>query len=84
MCEKSGKGGRRPACVLVKQKYYSRGSKDMYAGRNVGTAAWVCKDGIQKAKERLQLNFAKNGKNKKKGFYTYVGKKRKMKENVPK
>lgn len=42
----------------------------------------MCRDAIRKAKARLELNLARDVKSKK-GFYRYVGEKRKIKENVP-
>jgi len=45
-------------------------------------AGQTCRDGVREAKAQLELNLAKDEKNKK-GFYTYVGHKRKIKENVP-
>ncbi|KAK4828079.1 hypothetical protein QYF61_023139 [Mycteria americana] len=45
--------------------------------------AWLCRDAIRKAKAQLELNLARDAKNNKKGFYRYVGQKRKIKENGP-
>jgi len=46
-------------------------------------AAQLCRDGVRRAKVRLQLNLASDTKNNKKGFYRYVSQKRKVKESVP-
>jgi len=46
-------------------------------------AAWLCRDGVRRAKAQLELNSARNAKNNKKGFYSYVSQKRKLKESVP-
>ncbi|KAK4833041.1 LOW QUALITY PROTEIN: hypothetical protein QYF61_027543 [Mycteria americana] len=46
-------------------------------------AAWLCRDGVGKAKAQLELNLARDAKNNKKGFYRYVSQKRKVKESVP-
>lgn len=43
--------------------------------------AQICRDGIRKAKEQLELNLARNT-NKKKGLYRYISQKRKTKENI--
>jgi len=45
-------------------------------------AAWLCRDGIGKAKARMELNLARDAKNNK-GFYRYVSQKRKIKESAP-
>ncbi|KAJ7399315.1 hypothetical protein BTVI_116109 [Pitangus sulphuratus] len=44
---------------------------------------WLCSDGARKAKEKLELNLARDSKNKRKGFYRYVNQKRKVREGVP-
>ena len=46
-------------------------------------AAQLCRDGVKKAKAQLELNWARDAKNNKKGFYRYVSQKRKLKESVP-
>jgi len=46
-------------------------------------AARLCRDGVRKAKARLELNLAGDAKNIKKGCYRYVSQKRKVKESVP-
>ena len=45
-------------------------------------AARLCRDGVRKAKARLELNLARDARNKK-GFYRYVSWKRKVKEAYP-
>lgn len=45
-------------------------------------AAWMCRNGMKKAKAQLELNFARDTKNNKNIFYRYVGQKRKIKDNV--
>ena len=42
----------------------------------------MCRDGVRKAKVQLELNLAKDAKNKKKGFYRYISLKRKVKKLV--
>ncbi|PKU47396.1 hypothetical protein llap_2298 [Limosa lapponica baueri] len=45
--------------------------------------AWLCRDGVRKAKVQLELNLARDTKNNEKGFYRYVSEKRKVKESIP-
>lgn len=42
----------------------------------------MCRDGVSKAKVKLELNLERNTKNKRKGFYRYVIQKRKAKEGL--
>ncbi|KAK4814463.1 hypothetical protein QYF61_018981, partial [Mycteria americana] len=46
-------------------------------------AARLCRDGVRKAKEQLELNLARDAKNNKKGFYRHINQERKVKESVP-
>jgi len=46
-------------------------------------ATRLCRDGVRKAKEQIDLTLARDAKNNKKGFYRYVSQKRKVKENPP-
>jgi len=46
-------------------------------------AAWLCRDGVRRARAWLELNLAKDAKNNKKSFYRCVNQKRKVKESVP-
>ena len=46
-------------------------------------AAWLCRDGVRKAKVQLELSSARDEKNNQQGFYRYVSQKRKAKESVP-
>jgi len=45
-------------------------------------AAWLCRDGVRRAKARLQLNLARDAKNNRIGFYRYVSQQRKVTESV--
>jgi len=45
-------------------------------------AAWLCRDGVRRAKGRLELNLASDAKNNKKDSYRYVNQKRKVKVSV--
>ena len=42
----------------------------------------MCRDGIRKAKTLTELNFVRDTKNNKKGFYRYIGLKRKTRKSV--
>lgn len=42
----------------------------------------MCRDEVSKAKGKLELNLTRYTKNNRKGFYTYVKQKRKVKEGV--
>ena len=72
---------------LVKLK----GKKDMHRQWKQGQVSWekyrdvaqLCRDGIRKAKAQLKLNLARDTKNNKKAFYSYISQKRKVKENIP-
>lgn len=83
MCEKSGKGGRRPACVLVKQKYYSRGSKDMYAGRNVGTLPGCVRMASRKLRKGYNWILQRMGKIKRRASTRMLVRKGKWKKMYP-
>ena len=41
------------------------------------------RDGIRGTKAQMELNLARDAKNNKKGFYSYVSQKREVKESVP-
>ena len=43
----------------------------------------MCRDGAWNAKVQLGLNLARDAKNRKKSFCTYVSQKRKVKESIP-
>jgi len=40
-------------------------------------AVWMCRDGIRKAKARMELSLARDAKNNRKGFYRYIAQIRK-------
>jgi len=46
-------------------------------------AAFSCREGIRRVKAQPELNFSRDAKKNKKGFYRYVSQKRKVKESVP-
>jgi len=55
-----------------------------------GQATWeeyrnvvkACRDAMRKAKVHLELNLARDVKDNKKGFFTYISRKQKTRENV--
>ncbi|KFQ78147.1 hypothetical protein N335_09061, partial [Phaethon lepturus] len=89
-CKKSGKEGKRPAWLSGDLLGKLKGKKEMHRQWKQGQvswdeyrdAAWFCRDGVRRAKAQLELNLARDAKNKKKGFYRYVRQKRKVKESV--
>ncbi|KFQ55458.1 hypothetical protein N334_10646, partial [Pelecanus crispus] len=88
-CKKSGKEGKKPAWLsrdlLVKLKSKRerhRWEQGQGAWEEYREAAQLCREGVRKAKARLELNVARDVKNNKKGFYRYVNQKRKAKENI--
>lgn len=44
--------------------------------------AWLCRNGVRKAKAQLDLNLARNTKTNKTGFYRCVSQKKKVKGGV--
>jgi len=44
--------------------------------------AWLCRDGVRRAKAWLELNLARDAKDNKKRFYRCVTQKRKVKESI--
>ncbi|GAB0209948.1 mitochondrial enolase superfamily member 1 [Grus japonensis] len=67
-----------------------KGKKEVYRMWKKGLATWeeyrdvvrVCRDATRKAKAHLELNLAGEVKDSKKGFFKYIGSKRKTRENV--
>ena len=45
-------------------------------------AARLCRDGIRKAKDQLEMDLARGAKNNKKGFYRYINQKNKIQEGI--
>jgi len=90
MCKKSGGEGRRPTRLskdlLVKLKH----KKEMHRQWNQGHVSWeeyryvasMCRDGIGKARAQVEFGVRQGIlRTVRKGFYRYVGQKRKVKEN---
>ncbi|KFQ70162.1 hypothetical protein N335_13707, partial [Phaethon lepturus] len=89
-CKKSGKEGKRPACLSRDLLVKLKGKKEMHRPWKQGQVSWeeyrdtvrLCRDEVRKAKTWLELNLSRDAKNNK-GFYTHVRQKRKVKESVP-
>ncbi|KFQ77747.1 hypothetical protein N335_12351, partial [Phaethon lepturus] len=88
--KKSGREGKRLAWLSGDQMGKLKGKNEVHRQWKQGQVswdeyrdtAWLCRDGIRRAKARLVLNLATDAK-KNKGFYRYVSQKRKVKESVP-
>ncbi|KAK4818274.1 hypothetical protein QYF61_009992 [Mycteria americana] len=76
-CKKSGKEGKRPAWLSQDLLVKLKGKKEMHRQRKQGQVswekyrdtAWLCRDGVRKAKAWLELNLARDAKNNNKDFY---------------
>jgi len=68
--------------VEVKKEMHRQWKHGQLSCKEYRDAAWLCRDGVRKAKAHLKLNLARGAKNKK-SFYRYVNQKRKVKENIP-
>ncbi|KAK4815066.1 hypothetical protein QYF61_015350 [Mycteria americana] len=84
--QSSGLPGVSVSCQIKKMERPVH-TKELLASKakntlDVWDAAWMCRDGIRKAKAQLEFNLAKDLKNNRKSFYRCVGQKRKMKENA--
>ncbi|KFW69345.1 hypothetical protein AS28_06177, partial [Pygoscelis adeliae] len=90
-CKKSGKEGKRLARMSRDLLVKLKGKKEMHRQRKQGQVCWeeyrdaarLCRGGVRKTKARLELNLARDARNKKKGFYRYVSQKRKVKDSAP-
>ncbi|KAM9168311.1 very low-density lipoprotein receptor-like [Mergus octosetaceus] len=91
MCNKSSREGRKPVRLRNDLLVKLRQKKELHRQWKQGcvpwgeyrNAVWTCRDGIRKAKALTELNLARDAKNNNKGFYRYIGQKRKTKESVP-
>ncbi|KFP65777.1 hypothetical protein N322_00654, partial [Cariama cristata] len=89
--KKLGKQGKRLAWLSRDLLAKLKAKKEMHRQWRQGQVSWeeyreaarLCRDGVRKAKARLEMNLAREVENNKKGFYRYVNQKRKIKENVP-
>ncbi|KFR06816.1 hypothetical protein Y956_10107, partial [Nipponia nippon] len=90
MSKKSSKEGRRPAWMSKelpaklkwKKEVYRMCKKRQTTWEEYGNVVRVCRDAVRKAKVHLELNLARDVKDKK-GFFKYINQKRKVKESVP-
>ena len=90
-CKKSGKEGKRQAWMNQDPLVKLKGKKEMHRQWKQGQVSWeeyrdaarLCRDGVRKAKARLELNLARDAKNNKKGFHRHVSQKRKVNGSVP-
>lgn len=63
--------------LKCKKEPHRQWNQEYVTWEEYGDAGWMCKDGIRKA--QLEGNLARNErKNNKKGFYKYIGQKRKI------
>jgi len=74
MSKKSSKGGRTPAWISKKLLAELR--------QEYMNIVRTCKEAIRKAKVHLELNLARDVKDNKKGFFKYISRKWKTRENV--
>ena len=81
--KKSRRGGRRPLWLCKDLQLKLREKREMYRKWKQGCVFWeeyravvrVCRDRIRKAKAQIELNLARDVKDKK-GFYRYIGRRR--------
>lgn len=85
MAQEIGKEGKRLAWMstelLVKLKdkkqMHSQWKQRQVSQEEYMGTGWLCRFGVRKAKVKLELNFMRDAKNNKKGFYKCVSQKRK-------
>jgi len=66
-----------------KRELHRQWKQGQVSWEEYGNTAQLCRDGVSRAKVQLELNFTRDAKNNKKGFYRYVKQKRKVKESLP-
>ncbi|KFV09259.1 hypothetical protein N339_03103, partial [Pterocles gutturalis] len=89
--KKLSKGGGQPAWPSKDLQLKLKKKREMYRKWKQGCVAWeeyrgvvgMCRDRIRKHKAQMELNLVRDGKNNKKGFYRYIGRRRQSKESVP-
>ncbi|CAM5154475.1 unnamed protein product, partial [Eretmochelys imbricata] len=90
MSRKNSKYGRRPAWLNGEILADLKHKKEAYKKWKVGhmtreeyeNIAQACRNEIRRAKSHLELQLARDVKSNKKGFFRYVGNKKKAKESV--
>ncbi|PKU41029.1 rna-directed dna polymerase from mobile element jockey-like [Limosa lapponica baueri] len=88
--KKSGKGSRRPVWLSRELIKKLKWKKEVYSAWKKGLTTWECyknavrvyRDETRKAKTSLELNLTSDVKVNKKGFFKYIGGKKKTRENV--
>ena len=87
---KSGKNTRRPAWMNKELLDKFKQKKEACRGWKQGQVTWdkyretvqADKEKVRKAKNLIEFILARDNKDNKKGFYRYIGDKRKTRENV--
>ena len=88
--QKSSREGRQPLWLCKDVQLKLREKREMYRKWKQGCVAWeeyravvrVCRDWIRKGKAQMELNLARDVKDKK-GFYRYIGRGKQAKKSVP-
>jgi len=90
-CKNSGKEGKTSAWLSRDLLVTLKGTRELHRQwmqgqvpwEEYGDAAQLCRERFRRAKAWLELNLARDAKNNKQGFYSYVSQKRKVKESAP-
>jgi len=90
LSKKSSKGGRRPAWMSKELLAEIRWKRKVHGMWKEGQATWeeyrnvvrACRDAMRKAKVHLELNLTRDVKDNKKGFFSYISSKWKIRDNV--
>jgi len=88
--KKSSKGGKRPAWMNKELLAEIRWKRKVHGMWKEGQNTWeeyrnvvrACRDATRKAKAHLELKLARDVKNNKKGFFSYISSKWKTRDNV--
>ncbi|KFQ22405.1 hypothetical protein N332_14875, partial [Mesitornis unicolor] len=91
VCRKMSQQGRRPAWMnrelwvelREKKRVYGLWKKGQATQEAYRATVRLCREKIRRAKAQLELNLASAVKDNKKGFYKYIGNKRRTKESLP-
>ena len=62
---------------------YRKWKQDCVAWEEYRAVVRVCRDRNRKSKAQMELNLVRDVKDNKKGFYRYIGRRRRAKESVP-
>ncbi|KFQ26467.1 hypothetical protein N332_01936, partial [Mesitornis unicolor] len=90
VCWKTSRRGRRPAWLnrelwlelRKKKRVYDLWKKGQASQEEYRATVRLCREKIRRAKAQLELNLASAAKDNKKGFYKYIGNKRRTKESL--